>query len=191
MGEHDDSHDDSGALAASLAARIDRLTFVDRAADAVTALLVEAVVAWGTEQGWRVYRRAPSVLRLPAPYEHRLSCLDVACARPGAAPVVVEVDRSDRRRTIDKLLAEAAAGRVPLWVRWGTGRFTAPPLPVRMLTCAVTARPGLGGQGRLFSRLPVTDRPPPAHSADPRPATGPIGVPDQGDLFTDDRTGPM
>lgn len=177
MGEHDDSHDDSGALAASLAARIDRLTFVDRAADAVTALLVEAVVAWGTEQGWRVYRRAPSVLRLPAPYEHRLSCLDVACARPGAAPVVVEVDRSDRRRTIDKLLAEAAAGRVAVWVRWGTRRFTPPPSPITMVTCEVIARQGGGERGRRFSRLPSANRPAPTHlSTAPR-------VDQQPDLF--------
>jgi hypothetical protein len=35
------------ALAASLAAHLDRLTFVDRSTDEVTALLVDAVAAWG------------------------------------------------------------------------------------------------------------------------------------------------
>jgi hypothetical protein len=170
---------DAEQVAASLAARISELTFVDQGADEVTALLVEAVAAWGRDQRWRVYRKAPSVLPLPPPYEKRHSSVDVACARPTGAPIVVEVDRTDRRRTVDKLLAEAEAGRIAIWVRWGTGGFTAPPPPIRMVTCPVTARRGPVGQGRLFSRLPATDRPAPTHTA--------VEVdPDQqqGDLFT-------
>lgn len=164
-------------MAASLAAWLDRVTFVDQGPDEVTALLVDAVVAWGTERGWRVYRRAPSVLPLPPPYEHRSSWLDVACARPDGPPVVIEVDRSDRRRSVDKLLAEAGAGRVAIWVRWGTGRFEPPPLPVRMVTCAVVARRGLGGQGRLHSRTRAADLPAPRHTAVDLPAA------EQADLF--------
>ncbi|MGW5667350.1 hypothetical protein [Micromonospora sp. NPDC003776] len=143
-------------LAASLAAHLGRLTFVDRSTDEVTALLVDAVAAWGEAQGFRVYRRAASVVPLPAPYQDRHSVVDVACARPAGRPVVIEVDRTDRRRTVEKLLAEADAGRVALWVRWGPGPFTPPPAPIRLVTCEVAVR------HHRHSRLP--SRPAPHHS---------------------------
>jgi hypothetical protein len=169
---------DGEQVAASLADWMSKLTFVDQGADEVTALLVDAVAAWGLEQGWRVYRRAPSVMALPAPYEHRRSCVDVACARPVGAPIVIEVDRTDRRRSVDKLIAEAEAGRIALWVRWGSGRFEPPPPPVRMVTCPVTSRRGVGGRGTLHSRLQGPDRPAPTHTAVE------VSTDQQGDLFT-------
>ncbi|MGC5030644.1 hypothetical protein [Micromonospora sp. DT229] len=152
-------------LAGLLAERVDRLAFTDLTTDQVTARLVDTVVGWAREQGWRVYRRAPSVLPLPPPMSAQQSVLDVACARPDGPPVVVEVDHGTRRRTWEKLLAEAEAGRIPLWLRWGTGRFTPPPAPIQMVTCEVTARPEPGGRGRLHTRLPRAEKQPPAHSA--------------------------
>jgi hypothetical protein len=149
-------------LEASLAGRLAGLTFVDRTADEVTALIIDAVAAWVTEQGWRVYRRARSVVPLPPPYERRHSIVDIACARPDGPPVVIEVDHGNRRRTVDKLLAEAEAGRIPIWVRWGVGPFAAPP-PIRMVTLEVTSRPGTAGKERLHARL--QERPAPEHSA--------------------------
>ncbi|MGI5185273.1 nuclear transport factor 2 family protein [Dactylosporangium sp. CA-152071] len=149
-------------IAASLTEALEAVTFADRGADEVTGLLVEAVVAWAEGQGWRTYRRAASVLPLPPPYERQRSVLDVACARPGGPPVVVEVDHGDRQRTVDKLAAEAAAGRVAIWVRWGTGRLAVPE-GVCLVALPVTARAGLHGRGRLFSRVP--DLPAPEHTA--------------------------
>jgi hypothetical protein len=165
--------EDADSVAAALAARIATLTFLDRTADEVTALLIDAVAAWATEREWRVYRRARSVVPLPPPYERTFSTLDVACARRAGPPVVIEVDRTDRRRTLDKLLAEADAGRVALWLRWGTnlatGAAAAPAAsggaaagPVRLVTCPVTAR--TGPNGRRFDRVVRTERPPPRHS---------------------------
>ncbi|MFD0823027.1 hypothetical protein ACFQ0D_32950, partial [Micromonospora zhanjiangensis] len=136
---------DGERVAASLAHRLDRLTFTDLVADEVTARLIAAVVDWAGAEGWRVYRRAASVLPLPPPLSGRQSVLDVACARPGRRPVVVEVDHTDRRRTVDKLLAEAGAGRIPIWLRWGVPGFTAPPAPIRMVTVEVTRRNGPAG----------------------------------------------
>ncbi len=149
-------------IAASLAGALEAVTFADRGADEVTALIVDAVVRWGEGQGWRAYRRAASVVPLPPPYERQHSVLDVACARPGAAPVVVEVDHGDRRRTVDKLAAEAAAGRVAVWVRWGGGRLPVPD-GVLLVDLPVTTRTGLHGRGRRYSRVP--DLPAPQHSA--------------------------
>ncbi|MDM4718248.1 hypothetical protein QTQ03_01110 [Micromonospora sp. WMMA1363] len=157
--------EDVERLAASLADRLGALSFSDLTTDQVTARLIDVVAGWAEKQGWRVYRRAPSVLPLPPPMSAQQSVLDVACARPGGPPIVVEVDHGTRRRTWRKLLAEAEAGRVPVWVRWGAGRFTAPPPPILMVTCEVTGRSDPTGRGRLHSRSPWAGKPPPAHSA--------------------------
>jgi hypothetical protein len=153
---------DADRVAAALATRVAAVTFLDRTADDVTATLIDAVAAWATAEGWRVYRRARSVVPLPPPYENRFSTLDLACARPAGPPVVIEVDRTDRRRTVDKLLAEATAGRIAIWLRWGTGAIAEPPAPIRLVTCPVTARSGVGG--RRFDRTATRERPPPRHS---------------------------
>jgi hypothetical protein len=143
--------------AESLGRWLDRLTFADLSTDEVTARIIDAVVEWGEHQRWRVYRRAPSVVTLPPPMERQHSVLDVACARPDGPPLAVEVDHTDRGRTVAKLLAEAQAGRVAIWVRWGTGPFRPPPAPVAMVPFEVARRPG-----RRHARTP--DRPPPAHT---------------------------
>jgi hypothetical protein len=158
-----DADPDAESVAASLADRIAELTFLDRTADEVTEVLIDTVVGWAEGQNWRVYRRARSVVPLPPPMQSKFSTLDVACARPAGPPVVVEVDRTDRRRTLDKLRAEAAAGRIALWLRWGTGVIAPVAGPVGLVTCPVTARSGPGG--RRFDRVVVTHRPPPEHSA--------------------------
>ncbi len=137
---------------------LDQLIFADLTTDEVTARVVDTVAAWGAAQGWRVYRRAPSVLTLPPPMERQHSVVDVAFARPDGAPMVVEVDHTDRSRTVDKLLAEARAGRIAIWVRWGTGPFRPPPMPVQMATLEVTRR-----SGRRFAR--AHELLPPPHSA--------------------------
>jgi hypothetical protein len=155
--EMDDADRTAGALAGALAG----LAFTDQEAEQVTELLTEAVLSWAAAEGWRAYRRARSVLPLPPPYSDRHSWVDVGIARPDGPPVVVEIDQSDRRRTVEKLLAEAAAGRVALWLRWGTGPFAAPPTPVRLVGLVVTVR--RDGGRRLFS-TPVDERPPPSHS---------------------------
>lgn len=155
---------DGARTAASLADWLAPLTFTGLATDEVTAWIIDTVAAWAGAQGWRVYRRAPSVVPLPPPLSRQYSVLDVACARPDGPPVAVEVDRSDRRRTYDKLVAEAGAGRIALWVRWGPGPFIAAAPPVHLVPCEVTRRSGPAGQGRLHDRLRVPERPAPAHS---------------------------
>lgn len=167
--------DEAGALAASLTGWLGGLTFRDRAPAQVTALLLTAVEEWATGQGWRVYRRAASVAPLPPPMAHRHSWLDLGCARPSGPPVAIEIDGTDRRRTVEKLLAEAAAGRIPIWVRWGSRGFPPPPAPVAMATLRVTVRPG--PDGPRYSRLP--DRPAPPHQATT------VRVAGQGGLFAD------
>ncbi|EEP72762.1 hypothetical protein MCAG_03089 [Micromonospora sp. ATCC 39149] len=158
--------DDGARLATALSDRLATLAFVDLTTEQVTGLLADTIADWGAACGWRVYRRAASVVPLPPPMSGQRSVVDVACARPAAPPVVIEVDHTDRRRTVEKLLAEADAGRVPIWVRWGSRGFAAPPEPVRMVTLTVTARRGEAGV-RLHSRRPARQLPPPTHHAEP------------------------
>ncbi|MFI2662298.1 hypothetical protein [Micromonospora carbonacea] len=164
--------DDGARLAGALSDRLAALTFVDLTTERVTELLVDTIADWGAAQGWRVYRRAASVMPLPPPISGQRSVVDVACARPAASPVVIEVDHTDRRRTVEKLRAEAAAGRVPIWVRWGSRGFAAPPEPVRMVTLTVTARRAEAGV-RLHSRQPARQLPPPEHHVEPITAGAP------------------
>ncbi|MFI5934487.1 hypothetical protein [Actinoplanes sp. NPDC051494] len=125
-----------------LAPRLAALTFTGLGQGQVTALVIDTVAAWGEAQGWRVYRRAPSVVRLPPPMDRQHSVLDIALARPDGPPIVIEVDHTHRQRTIDKLLAEAEEGRLPFWVRWGPGPFAEPPPPIHLVTLAVDRQQG-------------------------------------------------
>lgn len=147
--------DDGTGTAESLGEHLAALTLADLTTDQVQARLIDEIAAWGEARGWRVYRRAPSVLPLPPPLAGQ-SVLDVAMARPDAQPIAVEVDRLDRQRTVDKLLAEAAAGRMAIWVRWGAGPFTPAPMPVHMVVRELSRQ-----KGRWHT---VTDRPAPQHS---------------------------
>ena len=156
-----DRADDGTRTARSLGDWLAGLHFTDLPEAAATARVVDAVAAWGEARGWRVYRRAPSVFPLPPPRKGH-SVLDVACARPDGQPIAVEVDRLDRQRTVDKLLAEAAAGRLAIWVRWGTGPFRPPPLPVHLVT-----REAARGRGGWHT---VADLPAPEHSSPLGPA---------------------
>ncbi len=147
--------DDGTSTAQSLGRWLDAVTFADLSTDQATVRILDAIAQWGTTQGWRVYRRAPSVVPLPSPLKGT-SVIDVACARAGAQPIAIELDRLDRPRTVDKLLAEAAAGRIAIWVRWGAGPFVTPPLPVHLVTC-----PAARQRGRWHT---VVDLPAPRHS---------------------------
>ena len=149
--------DDGDEVAAALAVHLAGVSFSDRAADAVTGLLIDAVAGWAGGRGWRVYRRAASVVTLPPPMQHQHSVIDVAVARPGALPLAIEVDHGSRKRTVEKLVAEGAAGRVPILVRWGGRKQGEVAGVVRLITVDVDQHPG----GR-FSRGVV--RPAPPHS---------------------------
>ncbi|MEE6263271.1 hypothetical protein [Plantactinospora sonchi] len=177
-----DGAEDGARIGAELTGWLARVTFTDQTTDEVTELLIDSVAAWAMAQGWRVYRRAASVMPLPPPYAHRHSIVDIGCAREAGHPVVVEVDHSDRRRTVDKLRLEAAAGRIPIWVRWGDRRFEPPPSPITMVPFQVSSRTGPGRTGRLHSRLSTPHRPAPAHTVS---EGGPV---EQVDLFTTGRS---
>src|SRR2546421_11947776 len=85
-----DVAEDADRAAVSLAGWLDRLTFADLVAGDVTERIIEAVVAWADSQGWRVYRRARSVLPLPPPMSRGQSVVGVWWPRPRCPPLVVQ-----------------------------------------------------------------------------------------------------
>ena len=147
--------DDVDPVVAGLRAVLTAVTFTDRDTDAVTELFIDAAAGWAAAEGWRVYRRAASVMHLPPPYEKQHSFLDLACARPVGPPIAIEVDHTARRRTADKLLEEAAAGRIAIWVRWSQRHLEPAPAPIHTVDVTVSSRNG---------RHSRTTMPAPAHS---------------------------
>src|SRR5256884_7949317 len=91
-----DVAEDADRAAVSLAGWLDRLTFADLVAGDVTERIIEAVVAWADSQGWRVHRRARSVLPLPPPMAPRQAVLDVGCARAAGPPLAAANDPAHR-----------------------------------------------------------------------------------------------
>jgi hypothetical protein len=156
---------EDAVLADALGAHLRGVAFVDLDTDEVTSLLIDAIEAWALAQGWRAYRRAASVVPLPPPYSQQHSVVDIGIARPGRPPVVVEVDHADRRRTVEKLVAEAAAGRLAVWVRRGAGKLNPPPAPVLLVAVPVESRRGPSGAKVHTSETAA--RRAPEHSAAP------------------------
>ncbi|AEV87853.1 hypothetical protein ACWT_6840 [Actinoplanes sp. SE50] len=94
----------------------------------MTALVTEHVAAWADGQGWHVAREVPARIARQTrngPYQARL---DMMCQRPGnLPPVAIEIDRTGKVWSLRKLVAEADAGAVALWVRWrGRTRIAIP-----------------------------------------------------------------
>jgi hypothetical protein len=136
----------SSRAAESLTKWLGPLTFTDWSAPRVTAALTRGVLDWGAAHGWRVRREVPSIAGLPGAHSDRPGYLDVVCERLGAPPIAIEIDRTDKQWSSRKLLSEADAGAVAVWVRWGSPRTWIVPHPVALVDIPTTCR-------RLAGRL--------------------------------------
>lgn len=136
------------------------LTFTDWSAPRVTSELTNAVVDWGVAHRWRIRREVPSLAGLPGARADRSGYVDVVCERLDGPPIAIEIDQTDKRWSARKLLTEAEAGVVPLWVRWGEPETKPVPVPVALVVVTTTYRL-VGPTGRrLYSR-----------AADPQPSS--------------------
>lgn len=156
----------SSRAAESLTRWLVPLTFTDWSAPRVTAALTRGVVDWGVAHGWRVRREVPSIAGLPGSHPDRPGYLDVVCERLGAPPIAVEIDRTDKQWSSRKLLCEADAGAVAVWVRWGSPRTWIVPHPVALVDIPTTRRRVSGRL--LYSRAEVDA---PVAAAAPPPPT--------------------
>ncbi|OJF13090.1 hypothetical protein EDD30_2314 [Couchioplanes caeruleus] len=145
--------------AESLAKYVLPLSFTDWSAVRVTAELTRRVVEWGVDHGWRVRREVPSIAGLPGAHPDRPGYLDVVCERLDGPPIAVEIDRTDKQWSARKLLCEADAGAVAVWVRWADAKTWIVPPSIGVVRVPTTVS-RIGGR-RLYSRAasqyPPTD----------------------------------
>lgn len=76
----------------------------------------------------------------------RVDCTLSFPAATGWPDVVIEIDQTNKDRSVEKLSHVRDAGGIPVWVRWGTGPVAAPDwLPVVDLTGYSTPPGGVSG----------------------------------------------
>lgn len=148
----------SARATASLSRYLLPLTFTDWSAARVTAELTRRIVAWGVDHGWRVRREVPSIAGLPGAHPDRSGYLDIVCERINEPPIVIEIDRTDKQWSSRKLLCEADAGAVAIWVRWNDAKTWIIPAGVAVVQVLTTTHRGPGGR-RLYSRTIPVDPP--------------------------------
>lgn len=143
----------STRAAESLTRWLAPLSFTDWSAPRVTSTLTQGVVDWGVAHCWRVRREVPSIAGLPGAHPDRPGYLDVVCERLDGPPIAIEIDRTDKQWSARKLLCEADAGVVAVWVRWGSPRTWIVPHPVALVDILTTRRRVSGRL--LYSRAEV------------------------------------
>jgi hypothetical protein len=121
---------DGSAVAATLEQRLQARSDAVRAAvaggsiPAGTRVLTKLIERWAHAHGcgerrWRCHRE---VFVPVTPAGARLSgIVDLVVERPGLADLVIEVDSTNKARSVDKLRFAQRAGGVPIWVRWRRG----------------------------------------------------------------------
>ncbi|MFI5527680.1 hypothetical protein ACIA8O_03885 [Kitasatospora sp. NPDC051853] len=144
------------AAARSLRAWLNRRSFTDLSTAEVTAFLTDTVADWGSGLGYRVHREVdlPSARRGGA--GGRAGRLDLQLHhRSGKGrPISIEVDRSTKLWSLDKLAEAAELGHLALWLRWSRSPVpVAIPPAVRLVRAQVVRRtsPTLG---KVHSLLP-------------------------------------
>ncbi|MGW4413066.1 hypothetical protein ACWEJ6_54610 [Nonomuraea sp. NPDC004702] len=138
------------------------MAFTDWSAARVTSELTRAIVVWGVGHQWRVRCEVPSLAGLPGAHPDRPGYLDVVCERLDGPPIAIEIDQHDKPWSLRKLLAEAQAGVVPVWVRWGEPGTRAVPAPVALVELATPYRLAGPTGRRLYSKVAVAPQPLPA-----------------------------
>ncbi|MET9260285.1 hypothetical protein [Amycolatopsis sp. NPDC004079] len=113
------SDDETRDLAASLHTYLKPLRLTGLTAVQATRLVTYETVCWADEQGWKVAYEVWGRITRPSKNGPMRARLDLVCTRPAKQPAVaIEIDRDGKTWSLQKLQAEAAAGRVALWVRW-------------------------------------------------------------------------
>src|SRR6476661_8409807 len=103
----------------SLQAWLDRLEFVGLSRQVVTATITAEVVAWAKAHRFDTRQEVEAVAKKRKPYGRNIGLLDVACTHPSGQQLAIEVDFTNKIWSIEKLAAEADAGKLAIWVKWG------------------------------------------------------------------------
>jgi hypothetical protein len=115
--------------------------FTDVTSVQATAHLTGSIAAWARQYGYRVQRevRPPGV-----DSRGRQGRLDLRAVHPaGGRAVSIEIDRGNKRWSLEKLVQAAEHGDIALWVRWSRNSvpLVIPPC-VRLLRLGVIRHRG-------------------------------------------------
>jgi hypothetical protein len=137
------------AAAVSLRAWLNSRHFTDLSAPEVTTFFTESISVWATGLGYDARRE---VLLPSRPDVHRARRLDLQLRhRSGkGAPISIEIDRTSKLLSLDKLTQAAELGHLSLWLRWGREPVRVPiPPSVRLIRAHVLRRQVVNGPDRV------------------------------------------
>jgi len=119
---------ETAELASSLTRWLSEVRVTGLSAREATALITQHTVRWGHANGWTVDLEREALIARRTGRRMYHGHLDVFCWRDDHLPcIAIEIDRSNKRWSVEKLLAEADTGNIALWGRWyGTTRIAVP-----------------------------------------------------------------
>jgi hypothetical protein len=94
----------------------------------VTKVITREVHHWALDHGFVCNLETYTVAFSPAKEAPQsVGVLDLAGIHPTGLRLAIEIDRSDKSRSLAKLAGEANRGAIAIWVRWsGTCRLAVP-----------------------------------------------------------------
>jgi len=123
------------------------LTFADLSRSAATSLIAEHAMAWARWHGFVVRTEVEAIASRLRPRDHRIGALAIAGEHPAGRQLAIEIDPVNRIWSIEKLAAEADAGKFAFWIKWGA------PVTLSLV-------PGEGRRRRTVRHLNQPCRPP-------------------------------
>ncbi len=96
------------------------LEFVGLPRPEVTSLITAQVVAWAQSYRFEVTQQVKAIATRRRRYGRtQNSWLDLECRHRSGMTIAVEIDFANKFWSIEKLAAEADAGKLAIWVKWG------------------------------------------------------------------------
>ncbi|MGW5441414.1 hypothetical protein [Nocardia asteroides] len=84
-----------------------------------TKLITAHTLEWAHSKRWQTSTEVPALIERTINGRVYSGRVDVVCERSWwRPPIAIEIDRANKSWSVDKLVAEAEAGHVALWVRW-------------------------------------------------------------------------
>lgn len=153
---------------ASLQEHLEPITF-HTTSYRVTHMLTRHVLNWARDHRFVCQREAHMTLGPDGEDPDVPRYLDVTGIHPCGLRLVVEIDRSNRRRNLEKLALEADRGAIAIWVRWHGFCGLAIPDNVGLVQLHSQLERIPGKPGRIYVRQ--AGAAPPLSHARPRPRT--------------------
>lgn len=130
------------AAAQSLRAWLNREHFTDLSATEATKFFTNSIATWANSLGYRIEREKhlPANDQRPDRHPGRIDLRATHRSGRGRA-MSIEIDRSNKLWSLDKLTQAAELGDLALWVRWSAAPIHIPiPPAVRLIRAQVIRR---------------------------------------------------